>query len=185
MNNNFDINTIIKNGTISNQLDYERALIADKNLRLLAKEDKSIKLLRSKLRDIIETFEKKHWSDENTITDEQLAESDIAEIISEQERVFLKNRKELILKKIKNLGLNQQEFGAILGHKSKSYTSELINGICPFTMTDIILINRLLKIDLKNLIPTFIESEKKLKVTETIKKIKPKLKLNNSDFSLV
>lgn len=181
MNNNFNINTIIKNGAITNQLDYERALDADKKLRLLA----SVMTLRSSLRDIIEAFEKKHWSDEKTITDEQLAESDIAEIISEQERVFLKDRKELIVKKIKILGLTQQDFGAILGHKSKSYTSELMNGICPFTMSDIVLINRLLKIDLKYLIPTFIESEEKLKVSDTIKKIKPKLKLNNSDFSLV
>lgn len=56
MNNNFNINTIIKNGAITNQLDYERALDADKKLRLLA----SVMTLRSSLRDIIEAFEKKH-----------------------------------------------------------------------------------------------------------------------------
>lgn len=185
MSSNFNINTIIKNGAITNQLDYERALDADRKLRLLAKSDSSMKTLRSRLRDIIEVFEKKHWVDENAVTDEQMMESDVAESISEQEQLFFRRRKEIIIKKLKKLGITQQEFGIILGHKSKSYTSELMNGICPFTITDLVLINQLLKINFSDLIPTFIEAEEKRKISSSIKQIKPNLKLSNSDFSLV
>lgn len=185
MSSNFNINTIIKNGVITNQLDYERALDADKKLRLLAKSDSSMKTLRSRLRDIIEVFEKKHWSDENTVTDEQMMESDVAESITEQEQLFYRRRKEIIIKKIKKIGITQQEFGIILGHKSKSYTSELMNGICPFTISDLVLINQLLKIKFADLIPTFIEAEEKKKISISIKRIKPNLKLSSTDFSLV
>lgn len=185
MTSKFNINTIIKSGAISNQLDYERALEADKKLRLLSKNDSSMKTLRSELRDIIEAFEKKHWSDENLVTDDQIQESNVAEAISEQERLFFQRRKEIIIKKIKKIGLTQQEFGTILGHKSKSYTSELMNGICPFTMNDLVLINKLLKIDFSELIPTFIEAEERTKISNSIKKINPRLKFCDSDLSLV
>ena len=36
MKTHFDIEKIVQNGTITNGLDYERALVADKKLRLLA-----------------------------------------------------------------------------------------------------------------------------------------------------
>ena len=39
MKTHFDIKEIVESGSISNELDYERALIADRKLRLLAKEN--------------------------------------------------------------------------------------------------------------------------------------------------
>lgn len=185
MSSNFNINTIVENGTITNQLDYERALDADKKLRLIAKSDSTMKALRGRLRDIIKEFENKHWADVNAVTVEQMMESDVAESIAELEQLFYRRRKEIIIKKIKKLGITQQEFGVILGHKSKSYTSELMNGICPFTISDLVLINQLLKIRFSDLIPTFIDAEEKKKISNSIKQIKPNLKFSSTDFSLV
>ena len=39
MKTHFDIEKIVEKGVISNELDYDRALIADRKLRLLAKEN--------------------------------------------------------------------------------------------------------------------------------------------------
>lgn len=84
----FNIENIIKKGSITNELDYDRALIADRKLRLLAKEDPHYKTMRSKLRDLIEKYESAEWSDVNKIDDEKLIESEKSEHIAEQERLF-------------------------------------------------------------------------------------------------
>lgn len=57
MKTHFDIEKLIEFGSITNELDYERALISDRNLRLLAKNDDHLKKIRSKLRDLIEQYE--------------------------------------------------------------------------------------------------------------------------------
>ncbi len=125
MKTQFDIEEILELGEIQNALDFERALIADRKLRVLSKENPKYKTLRRKLRDLIEDYESKNWSSASRITDKKLKESDLAEAIAEKERQFIENRKELIKSKLKRLNLTQQDFGKILGHKSKSYMSEL------------------------------------------------------------
>ena len=57
MKTHFDIESIVKKGFIKNELDYDRALIADRKLRLLANESPHFKTLRSKLRNLIEEYE--------------------------------------------------------------------------------------------------------------------------------
>lgn len=99
--------------------------------------------------------------------------------------MFIKRRKELIRKKLKTLNLTQQDFGKILGHNNKSYISELINGVSPFSLKDLIVINRLLKIDLADLVPTFLAQTDRMKIRTTIKKLdNPKLKLSKNDLAL-
>ena len=88
MKTHFDIESIVKKGRITNELDYDRALIADRKLRLLAKESPHFKALRSKLRDIIEEYEGSEWSDVDKIDEKKLVESDKSERIAEQERLF-------------------------------------------------------------------------------------------------
>lgn len=186
MKTEFNVQQLIKRGVIKNELELERALIADRKLRKLAKEDKVYSELRKKLRDLIKVYEDKHWSSESDITPQQLRESDIAELIAEKERQFLQNRKMLIRTELRRLNLTQQEFGIILGHKSKSYTSELMNGVSPFTLRDLVVINRLLKIDLKDLIPVFLSETDRLSIMNSIKTLEnPKLKLSKEDFCLV
>jgi len=185
MKTQFDILGLIELGEIKNELDFERALIADRKLRVLSKENPKFKTLRKKLRDLIEVYENKNWSPDSRISDKKLRESDIAELIAEKERQFIERRKELIKSKLKKVNLNQQDFGAILGHKSKSYISELMNGISPFSLRDLIIINRLLKIDLTNLVPTFLSQTERVKIRTSIKKLEnPKLKLSKEDFAL-
>jgi hypothetical protein len=81
----FDIEKIVQKGTITNGLDYERALVADKKLRFLAKESHHFKDLRTQLRDLIEQYESVHWSDVNSIDSEKLVESEQQERLAEQE----------------------------------------------------------------------------------------------------
>lgn len=172
-------------GKIENELDFERALIADRKLGVLSKEDSKYKITRKKLRDLIEDYENKNWSSTSRITDKQIRESDLAELIAERERQFIKNRKDFIRKKLKSLNLNQQVLGEVLGHGSKSYMSELMNGVSPFSLKDLIVIHRLLKIDLKDLVPTFLPQSDRVKIKTSIQKLdNPKLKLNENDFEL-
>lgn len=186
MKTQFDISQLIKDGKIQNELDLERALIADRKLRVLSREDKSLKPLRKQLRNLLEQYEDKNWNTESSVSDKKLHESDLAELYAERERQFIQHRKEIIKKKLKSLNLTQQDFGKILGHKSKSYISELMNGISPFSLKDLVVINRLLKIELTDLIPTFLPHSERVKIKTTIEKLdNPKLKLSREDIELV
>jgi len=183
MKTHFDIEQIVKNGKIDNELDFERALIADRKLRLLAKENPSFISLRKKLRDIVEEYENQEWSNSDDITPQKIVESDIAEYIAEKERVFISQRKKLIRNRLKSLNLTQQQLGFILGHKSKTYMSELINGISPFPLKDLIIINRLLKIEIIDLLPIFLSKNDQLKVKSAITELNnPKIKLTKEDL---
>ena len=185
MKTQFEISQLIESGKIQNELDFERALIADRKLRVLAKENPKFKASRKKLRDLIEQYENQNWSADLKISDKKLRESDVAELIAEKERQFIQRRKELIRKKLKNLNLTQQDFGKILGHSSKSYISELMNGVSPFSLKDLIVIHRLLKIDLSDLIPTFLPQSDRKKIRTTIEKLdNPKLKLSKNDLAI-
>lgn len=179
MKTNFDIEKIVEKGIITNELDYERALIADRKLRILAKDNLHFKKLRSQLRDIIQKYEGLNWNDVDTIDDEKLKESENAENIAELERIFLEKRKFAIRKKIKEFDLTQENLAAILGHKSKTYMSELMNGIKPFTLKDLIIINRLLKIDIDVLLPVFLSNEDQSRVKQAVMKLnKPNVRLS-------
>lgn len=183
MKTNLDIEKLIESGLISNELDHERAVIADRKLRLLAKESEHFKNLRKKLRSMIAAYESHAWSDVDTVTAEKMTESDNAEVIAERERIFLRNRKQLIREKLKALDLTQENLGQILGHKSKTHMSELMNGIKPFTLRDLVIINRLLRIDIKDLVPVFLSGEDQRKVKAAILGLnKPSLKLKKSDL---
>ena len=185
MKTDFDIEKLVEKRSITNELDYERALNADKRLRLLAKESAHFKKLRNSLRDIIEKYESTEWNDLDKIDDTKLLESKKSEQIAEVERLFIENRKQTIRKKLKELDLTQKNLASILGHKSKTHMSELVNGIKPFTLKDLIIINRLLKIDLSVLIPAFLSNEDQKRVQDAVKKLdKPKVKLTNDDLVL-
>lgn len=178
MKTHFDIEKFIENGLITNELDLERAMIADRKLRLLSKENVHFKNLRKKLRDLIEDYENREWSNLDNINEEKVIESDKSEIIAERERIFIENRKQQIRKKLKALDLTQENLGHILGHKSKTHMSELMNGIKPFTLKDLVIINRLLKIDIKELVPIFLSREDQIKVKSAVIELnKPQIKL--------
>ena len=186
MTTHFNIDNILDKGFIANELDYERALIADRKMRLLAKENPHYVSLRSKLRDCIEKYEQQEWNSIDQISDNKLVESDNAEQIAEQEQLFIETRKMKIKKRLKELELTQANLAFLLGHKSKTHMSELINGIKPFTLKDLIIINRLLKIEIVALVPVFLSREDQLKVKDAILLLnKPNLKLSNKDFAIV
>lgn len=166
-----DVEKLIEKGFIDNELDFERAMIAERKLHLMSEENVHFKSIRKKLRNILIAYEKEHWYDVNAITDEQLNESDKAEQTSGEERVFIEKRKSIIRKKIKALELTQEELGYILGHKSKTHMSELMNGIKPFTLPDLIAISKLLKVGIKDLIPPFLSQEKTVKIRTALLEI--------------
>ncbi len=171
MKTHFDIEKIVEMGIINNELDYERALIADRKLRLLGKENVHFKNVRKKLRGIIENYENKEWIAVENIDDNKLLESEKAENLAELEKQFLETRKLEIRKKLKALEITQENLASILGHKSKTHMSELMNGIKPFTLKDLIIINRLLKIEISILIPVFLSREEQIKVNKAVEKL--------------
>ena len=120
---------------------------------------------------MIESYETKEWSSKLEISNEKIADSEKAELVAESEREFIQKRKELIKKRLKRLNLSQQDFGLIWGHKNKSYISELMNGINPFSLKDLIVINKLLNIELADLIPTFLPYGYRLSIEENIKNL--------------
>lgn len=186
MNTQFNIEKVLNSGKIRNELEYERALIADRKLRILCNHNAKLVPLRKSLRDLIENYEKQHWSSGSVINELRIKESDLAELIAEKERHFVQRRKRLIKMRLKESGLNQQQLMLLLGHKSKTYMSELMNGISPFTLNDLIIINRLFKIELVDLISTTISQNQRAMIKKSIQEIGTnKIKLSAEDLNLV
>ncbi|MDP2188346.1 MAG: helix-turn-helix transcriptional regulator [Sphingobacteriaceae bacterium] len=183
MKEQLDLNSILKAGKLTSALDYERALVLDKKLRLLAKEDAHWGEARQKLRGILKNYEQIHWSKTAQINAAQISESDAAERIAEQERLFLEKRKSAIKQKMVQFGLNQQELGKILGH-GKTYTSELVNGLSPFSMRDLVVLNQLFGIPFSELIPAILSITDRAKIKNSIAALnKPGLSAEMAAFS--
>lgn len=181
----YDIRAIVKKGKIGSELEYERAQLADRKLRLLVKEDLSLKPLRKELRDLLHQYQETHWRDEASISDQQVEENDLAEKQVDAERQFLDRRKELIINRLAELGLKQKDLGNLLNH-SKSYTSELLHGIRPFSLGDLILLHKLLKIELDALIPMAVSHDTLQRLLATLEKLNLKnLRLNLNSLELI
>lgn len=183
MDSQVSLKKILKMGFLTSELDLERATMLDRRLRLMLKEFPELAEDRKKLQEIIIAYEQKHWV-EQEITEEKVVESDLAGQIAEKERVFLHHRKNLIKSTLKELGLTQKELGAILGHSSASYISELICGVSPFTLNDLVVMHRLLGIELQYLIPTTLTKQVTVRILDIISKLNnPKLKTENLMFA--
>ncbi|GAA0892860.1 hypothetical protein GCM10009122_25390 [Fulvivirga kasyanovii] len=178
-----DIKEVEKIERLENEYDLEKASLLERKLRLMINENPNLKPIREKLRDLIKDYEDGAWSDLDGVTDAQVEESDNAEEIVKYEQRFINKRKDVIRKKLKEYDMTQQDLGEILGHP-KSYMSELINGVSQFTLKDLVIIHRVLGISLKILVPTFLQSETRNRVTESIKKLnKPKLGLRKTKLA--
>ncbi len=182
MKNLIDIREIKNVEELQSEYDLEKASLLARKLRWMIQDDPSLKPVRDKVLKLMEDYENKHWNNVELISDKQLEESDKAEDIIQKEIEFYNKRKEIIRSNLKEYDMNQQELGSLLGH-SKSYISELVNGVSNFSMKDIVLIHRIFKISFDELIPTFIESETRDEIRRNIHKLnKPKLKLSKEDF---
>ncbi|NBC84300.1 MAG: helix-turn-helix domain-containing protein [Bacteroidetes bacterium] len=175
-----DIQNIDK---LENEYDLQRASNLDRELKLMINDNPDLMPLRKKVRQLIKDYEDKFWSDGDKITDEQIEQSEKAENVIGLEQKFVQKRKEVIRKKLKNYDMTQQELGVILGHP-KSYMSELMNGVSQFTMKDLVIIHRILGIDLKKLIPTYLQTDTRDEIKDKITRLnKPKLNLKKADLA--
>jgi antitoxin component HigA of HigAB toxin-antitoxin module len=178
-------NKIFKLKEINSELDFERAQILERKLRLLSKEDASYKPSRLRVRQLIKAYENKHWNGVNEIAEATIKRSDAAEQIAEQERKFTQKRSRLIKAKMAHYELNQSDLAQLLGH-SKTYMSELMNGLCPFSLKDLVVINKLFNLPLEQLVPAFVSEKDRLRIAETINKLrKPSIKLNKRTFQIM
>jgi len=83
---------------------------------------------------------------------------------------------------LNKLKITQQQLGKLLGH-GKTYISELMNGISPFTMRDLIILHKLFQISLDDLIPTIISQKDRVKIKNSIIEINnPALKFEKDDL---
>ena len=180
-----DLDKILREGRLANELDFERAAITDRKLRVLVKEHPELADKRQQLRVILKDYENRIW-DKDYVSDEKMQESDLAERIAEEERFFLHTRRELIRNRLQVLSLSQKDLGKLLGHKSVTYISELVNGINSFTTHDLIVIHLLLKIEFKDLIPTILNNDEREKLTSVVQELNnPKLKINEQTLELI
>jgi plasmid maintenance system antidote protein VapI len=180
----FSIQNIQKITSLTGELEYEKASSLFLQLRVLIKNDQSYEPIRNHLRDLIKNYEKNNWSNEDTVTNNQIKESDFAEALVEAENEFYQKRKELIKSKLKETGFNQNDLAKILGHR-KGYMSELINGLRPFSKDDLVIINRLFKIRLEDLIPAFINQDRAAHIKKTLESLSnSKVRLTKQDFDL-
>ena len=164
----FDLEKLLEKGVITSELEYERTMEAFKILRFLGAEEPKFLASREKLFDILENYEKKEWSHVDLVTDLQVIESDAAEEFVAKERAFFQKRKKKIKLRLKALNLTQGDLTAVLGHKSKTYISELINGLSPFTLKDLVILHHFLSINMKDLVPTFL-NEKEMERIHNLK----------------
>ncbi len=180
----FSIQNIQKINSLTSELEYEKASSLYLKLRVLLKEDKSYEPIRTHLRGLIKDYEQNKWADEDKITDNQIKDSDLAEVLVQAENEFYQKRKELIKTKLKEAGLSQNDLAKILGHR-KGYMSELINGLRPFSKEDLVVINRLFKIKFEDLIPAFIQQERASYIKKTLESLSNnKIRLTRKDFDL-
>ena len=165
---------------LDNEYDLQKALLLDRKLRLMVKEDVSLKPIHDRLFRLIQDYEEKNWRKSEDISETQFDEAEIAEQIVEIEQKFIAQRREVIRKKLKNYDMTQTDLGVLLGHK-KSYMSELMNGVSQFSMKDLVIIHRVLRIDLAKLIPTYLQHTTREQVKRSIAQLnKPKLNLNRT-----
>jgi len=153
---------------INSELEYERALLKLRKLRVLSQSDNSLKSPLKDLQEAIIGYEKEHWQDP---TESTFIENEHALAIVEDEQSFLSKRKQTLGAALKEKGLNQQDLGKVLGHKSKTHMSELVNGIRPFRLEDILLISQLLEINAELLLPKQASLEKRKKAYQVLEKM--------------
>ncbi|SEI46041.1 hypothetical protein SAMN05216327_101741 [Dyadobacter sp. SG02] len=174
-----DIRRILDAGRIDNELDLERVTLAERHLMLQEEQQPELREMRRTLSNLTIDYENRYWSDSSRVSDAQVQEHDAAEIQAEREYVFIRDRRKLILEKLQAFSLKQKDLALLLNH-SKSYTSELLNGIRPFSTNDLKLIHLLFEIPLTDLIIT-IPSQGTLSRLETaidkISSANPKAKL--------
>ncbi|OJV16824.1 MAG: hypothetical protein BGO21_28615 [Dyadobacter sp. 50-39] len=174
-----NIRKILDAGRIETELDHERVLLADRHLMLQEEVQANLRPTRKAIGDLIVEFEARCWAHESLVTDAQMEEHEAAEIHAEREYVFIWNRRKLILEKLQALSLKQKDLAILLNH-SKSYTSELLNGIRPFSTNDLKLIHLLFEIPLADLIITIPSQDTLSRLETAIAKIStanPKAKL--------
>ena len=179
-----EINNILKLEKLNSELEYEKAISIYGRLRWMIKENEALSPVKQHLKTLIKKYEETHWNDEAKISAEQIKESDIAERIIGSENEFIQKRKELIREKLKENGFSQKDLAKILGHRP-NYMSELINGVRPFSRNDLIVLHRLFKLDLNDLIPPFLKPEVAKHIKRSLRELKnqkSKIKLRLTDL---
>lgn len=180
----FSLNNILKISRIENEFELEQASSLYNKLRPLMKNDPSLKTLRVHLANLIEEYEAEFWTDECIVDEEQIRSSDYAENLIQYQEHFVQRRKQLIKNSMKAKDIIQNDLAKILGHR-KNYMSELINGIRPLSKGDIVIINRLLNIDFKDLMIPIIDESEAMRIKQEIKKLnKPQLHLREGDLNI-
>jgi len=71
-----DIKDIEKIERLENEYDLQKASLLERKLRLMINENPDLKPIRKKLRDLIENYEGREWSDFENISDSMIEESD-------------------------------------------------------------------------------------------------------------
>lgn len=145
---------LIEINSIESELDLERAIQLRRKLKALNRsKDREIDYTDQikYLGQLIVSYEDKMWTAESNVTDNQIKESDEAELILNKELEFINKRKELIKSQLKCMGAKQKDLVPILG-RSASYISEIINGARSINAQDAVLLSKILNVSIDDLV---------------------------------
>ena len=163
------LKTYLPSGGINNEL--ERAIVAHGKLLEPSNSDPQIDAVRREILALIVAYEKKHSDINLDVSVERILESDLAEVIVKKEEEFIKNRREVIKAGLKMFGLKQKDLSVLLDHKSVTYVSDLIRGRHPMSITDMLIISKVLKISMNELVPKTISHDVLKRLSASIKKL--------------
>ncbi len=90
-----NIKEIMEIDQLKSEYDLQKALMFDRKLRLLVKEDKSLVPIHKKLIELIHNYEEANWSNDKKISAKQIKEAEKAEELIEIERKFIQKRKKI------------------------------------------------------------------------------------------
>ena len=147
------LKTYLPSEGINNELELERALLSFSKLRVPSENNAHFHSIRSQILKLIVAYEKEHWNLEIVASEYIILESDLAEIIVRKEEEFIQKRRKLIKTGLSRFGLKQKDLCELLDHKSETYISDLIRGWHPMSITDMLIISKVLKISMNDLVP--------------------------------
>lgn len=167
----FYLNNLEVTEVLESELDYQRAFILLKKIRLLKSEYIELEQKYCKIKKLIKDYEDNNWSHKEIHDEKKLTESDRAEEIAEQEYVYCKKRKDLLLSKIQELDLSINDFSELLNISVLDLNLKL-DGVLRFEIEEIIIINKFLKVGYDHLLPYFNLDLPQIIVEDKIHKLK-------------
>ncbi|MBL0913756.1 MAG: helix-turn-helix domain-containing protein [Bacteroidia bacterium] len=178
----FAIDNVLKIKALGSESELAQAQHLYLKLRPAAADSPSLKPVRKHLAQLIKAYEEIHWARVEEVSAAQVKQAEYVEKQVLGREKFISRRRDLIRNALKRFGLKQNDLADLLGHR-KSYTSELVNGVRPFSQEDVILLHLLLGLRLEDLILPLVKESALTRLRTTLARLnRPGLQLREAFF---